>query len=227
MATICTCRINYMLQEQAKRRNYLLPHTAHVSNRNQGGVKASNSIKARLSGLYNGFVRYYDLEIGEIPSHHIRNFIYRYIFHVHLSENAVIYYGAEIRDHSKLYIGKGSIIGDKAILDARNGIEIGENVNFSSQVNIWTEQHDHRDSMFRCNSDDSFRVKIGNRAWIGPNVIILHSVTIGEGAVVAAGAVVTNDVAPFTIVGGVPAKKIGERNNNLTYTFNGNYCPLK
>ena len=94
------------------------------------GVKASNSIKARLSGLYNGFVRYYDLEIGEIPSHHIRNFIYRYIFHVHLSENAVIYYGAEIRDHSKLYIGKGSIIGDKAILDARNGIEIGENVNF-------------------------------------------------------------------------------------------------
>lgn len=47
--------------------------------------------------------------------------------------------------------------------------------------------------------------------WIGANATILKGVTIGEGAVVAAGAVVTKDVAPYTIVGGVPAKYIGDR----------------
>ena len=47
--------------------------------------------------------------------------------------------------------------------------------------------------------------------WIGANATILKGVTVGEGAVVAAGAVVTKDVAPYTIVGGVPAKYIGDR----------------
>lgn len=167
------------------------------------------------------------MEVGNVPSHHIRNFIYKNIFRVRMQQNSIIYYGAEIRNHPKLIIGRGSIIGDNAILDARNGIEIGENVNFSSNVSIWTEQHDHRDPLFRCRSDKSFMVRIGNRAWIGPNVIILHSVTIGEGAVVAAGAVVTKDVPPFSLVGGIPAKKIGERNKDLRYQFDGSYSPLK
>lgn len=112
-------------------------------------------------------------------------------------------------------------IGDKSILDARNGIEIGVNVNFSSNVHIWTEQHYHRDPYFECNSDHSFEVIIENRAWIGPNVTILPKVVIGEGAVVAAGSVVTKNVDPFTIVAGLPAKKIGERNRDLKYVFDG------
>lgn len=134
--------------------------------------------------------------------------------------------GAEIRCHGKLKIGKGSIIGDKALLDARNGISIGKNVSFSSNISIYTEQHDHRDPMFRCNSSDAFSVNIGDRAWIGPNAIILHGVHIGEGAVVAAGSVVTKDVPPFTIVAGVPARKIGLRNKNLCYNFDGKPIPF-
>ena len=66
-------------------------------------------------------------------------------------------------------------------------------------------------------------VKIGDRAWIGPDVTILHSVDIGKGAVVAAGSVVTKNVPPYTIVAGIPAKVIGERNPNLLYEFSGNY----
>lgn len=65
-----------------------------------------------------------------------------------------------------------------------------------------------------------------DRAWIGPNTIILHSVHIGEGAVVAAGAVVTKDVEPYTIVAGIPAKKVGDRNRDLKYEFNGKYSPF-
>lgn len=167
-----------------------------------------------------------DIETGKIPSHHIRRFIYKHIFTVRLADKAVIYYGAEIRSHHKLEIGEGSIIGDNAILDARNGIQIGKNVNFSSGVQIWTEQHAHRDPWFRCLSDSSFKVKIGDRAWIGPRTIILHGVEIGEGAVVAAGAIVTRNVEPYAIVAGVPAKKIGERNHDLRYEFDGSYSPF-
>ena len=173
-----------------------------------------------------GYMRYMDFQTGLIPSHHIRNFIYRRIFLVQMEQKAIIYWGAEIRCHGKLKIGKGSIIGDKALLDARNGISIGKNVSFSSNISIYTEQHDHRDPMFRCNSSDAFSVNIGDRAWIGPNAIILHGVHIGEGAVVAAGSVVTKDVPPFTIVAGVPARKIGLRNKNLCYNFDGKPIPF-
>lgn len=174
----------------------------------------------------DGFIRYMDIQTGHIPSHHIRNFIYKYVFNVQLSPSTVIYYGTEIRSHSNLKLGKGAIIGDNCILDARNGINIGANACLASGVEIWTEQHAHRDPWFRCLSDESYKVNIGQRAWIGPRTIILHSVNVGEGAVVAAGSVVTKDVPPFTIVGGIPAKKIGERNKSLYYEFSGRYTPF-
>lgn len=174
----------------------------------------------------DGYMRYMDIKTGQVPSHRIRRWIYKNIFKVKLSENVVIYYGAEIRNHAKLTIKKGAIIGDKSILDARNGIEIRENACLATGVQIWTEQHAHRDSWFRCMSDESYRVIVGKRAWVGPRTIILHSVEIGEGAVVAAGSVVTKNVPPFTIVGGVPAKEIGKRNNELYYEFNGDYSPF-
>lgn len=200
---------------------------------NSGKKSAPMNVKNRLTihirkvtFYIRGYMRYMDFQTGLIPSHHIRNFIYRRIFLVQMEQKAIIYWGAEIRCHGKLKIGKGSIIGDKALLDARNGISIGKNVSFSSNISIYTEQHDHRDPMFRCNSSDAFSVNIGDRAWIGPNAIILHGVHIGEGAVVAAGSVVTKDVPPFTIVAGVPARKIGLRNKNLCYNFDGKPIPF-
>lgn len=107
-----------------------------------------------------------------------------------------------IRASYNLFIGKGTIIGDKSVLDARRMIVIGENVNFSSGVSLWTDQHDYNDPYFRCMPNKYGPIVIKDRAWIGPGAIILHNVTIGEGAVVAAGAVVTKDVPPFTLVGG-------------------------
>lgn len=182
----------------------------------------SNKKKYRsiINYIY-GYLSYSILQVGNIPSHTIRNFLYRKIYHINMGKKGIIYRHAEIRASYKLHIGEGSIIGDHAILDARYGIYIGKNVNLSSNVSIWTDQHDHRDPWFRCNPDMLGSVVIEDRAWLGPGVIVLTNTTIGEGAVVAAGSVVTKNIAPFSIVGGIPAKEIGKRSKDLRYEFNG------
>ena len=128
-------------------------------------------------------------------------------------------------DYSNIAVGNGTIIGDESKLDGRNGIIIGENVNFSTGVWIWTEQHDMNDPDFRVN-DKGGCVVVGDRAWLSTRTIILPRVQIGEGAVVAAGAVVTRDCEPFSVYGGIPAKKIAERNRNMQYQFSGSHVPF-
>lgn len=185
--------------------------------------RTNNKIKQFLTVVLMSYTRYFIINVGYIPSHLIRRAIYKKVLLVDLRDKATIYYGAEIRDSFNLHIGRGSIIGDKCLLDARNSIFIGENVNFSSNVSVYTQQHDHRRSDFGCSTNVHSKVSINNRAWIGPNVIILPGVTIGEGAVVGAGAVVAKDIEPYSINVGVPAKKIGERTHNINYQFMGSH----
>ena len=77
-------------------------------------------------------------------------------------------------------------------------------------------QHSHDDRDFGVVAAP---VTIGDRAWISFRATVLPGVTVGEGAVVAAGAVVTKDVAPFTLVAGIPAKKIADRSRDLRYVI--------
>lgn len=125
-------------------------------------------------------------------------------------------------------IGEGTIIGDNALLDARSGLRMGKNVNLSSNVSIYTLQHDHRDPYFGCPDPQKKKmsVEIDDRAWLGSNVIVLPGVHIGEGAVCCAGCVVTKDVPPYTVVAGIPAKRVGERPQVLEYEFDGKSCRL-
>ena len=67
-------------------------------------------------------------------------------------------------------------------------------------------------------------VEIDDRVWLGSNVIVLPGVHIGEGAVCCAGCVVTKDVEPYSVVAGIPAKKVSERSRDLIYEFNGKTC---
>lgn len=171
-----------------------------------------------------GVIRYFIISAGTIPSVHFRKWIYIGLG-AHIGEKVVVHYKTEIRCLQNLIIGKGSIIGDNALLDARCGLTIGQNVNLSSNVSIYTLQHDHRDPLFRCNeSQKKMSVEIDDRAWIGSNAIILPGVHIGEGAVCCAGCVVTKDVPPYTVVAGIPAKKVGERPMVLKYEFDGSTC---
>jgi maltose O-acetyltransferase len=95
-------------------------------------------------------------------------------------------------------------------LDGRDKLVIGNHVDFASEVMIYNAQHDINSEKFNAITAP---VIIEDYVFIGPRVIILPGVTIHKGAVVGAGAVVTKDVLEFTIVGGVPAKEIGQRQN--------------
>ncbi len=152
--------------------------------------------------------------LGHFPSQQARKLSLRYLFGADIASSAILYGGFEIRSPRKLKIGANTVIGHHVTLDARGGLTIGKNVNFSSEVMIWTAQHDYRDSEF----GTMFKpVAIGDYVWLGPRCIILPGVTVGEGAVVAAGAVVTKDIEPYTVVGGVPAQKIADRPKGLNY----------
>lgn len=193
-----------------------------VSNINYKKNK-SDRIKSTIHRYINGYLRLSYRYTSEIDFHNIRNFIYKAIYRIKVEKNVVIYHGLNIRDTQNIEIGEGTIIGINSMLDGIGYLKIGRHVNISSNVNIWTGEHDVQSPTFAFKSG---KVVIGDRVWISSNATILPGVTIGEGAVIASGAVVTKDVEPFTIVGGVPAKKIGIRNNDLTYKFIGKKIPL-
>lgn len=172
----------------------------------------------------NGWERYMLFQVGMIPFCHLRKAIYKALG-AEIDEKVTFHFKTEIRGIVDLKVGKGSIIGDNALLDARMGLFIGENVNLSSNVSIYTLQHDHRNPYFGCITHNQ-SVKIGNRAWIGSNVIILPGITIGEGAVCCAGCVVTKDVESYAVMAGIPAKKVNERPHHLKYEFDGSTCRL-
>lgn len=146
--------------------------------------------------------------IGYIPFHHIRRFFYR-LSGIQIGKDSTIHTGARFYDPRNITIGKDSIIGEGVVLDGREKLVIGNHVDIASEVMIYNCDHDIQSTDFRPVSEP---VIIGDYVFIGPRVIIQPGVKIGKGAVVAAGAVVTKNVEDFLIVGGVPAKVIGERN---------------
>jgi len=154
--------------------------------------------------------------LSHFPSHHFRNFILRSLFKLKLKRGAVLYSGFTIRKPNKIFIGKGTVVGYNCELDGRMGLTIGENVNISSDVKFYSLQHDYNCYDFKAVGAP---VIIEDYVWVSVRVIVLPGVTIGKGAVIAAGAVVTKNVEPYSIMGGVPAKKIGERVKDM------NYCP--
>lgn len=160
--------------------------------------------------------------IGWLPFHTLRILLLR-ILKADISWQVGIYRGFEIRSPWKLKIGRGSVVGHNALLDARMGLIIGNNVNISNEVMIWSLHHDYNDVDFASTGN---QVIIEDYVWLCSRAVILPGVTIGKGAVVAAGAVVTRNVMPYTVVGGVPAKQIAKRNENLTYDLSNGVLPI-
>ena len=127
-------------------------------------------------------------------------------------------WGFDVPEHVGMFppfntdFGKNTVVGDRTFINAgckfqdQGGIHIGCDCLIGHNATLCTINHaqdpDRRGDM-------EFRpICIEDKVWLGANVTVLPGVTIGEGAIVAAGAVVTKDVAPRTIVGGIPAKFI-------------------
>jgi maltose O-acetyltransferase len=126
-------------------------------------------------------------------------------------DNITIERGARFSKNLKLKIGSNSGLGKDCYLSGE--ISIGENVMMAPEVVILTQNHIVSDVTEPMNRQGSCNlpVTIGNDVWIGYRVIILPGVSIGNGVVVAAGAVVTKNVPDYAIVGGVPAQIIKYR----------------
>ena len=146
--------------------------------------------------------------VGYVPSHHIRRFFYR-LSGIKIGKSSTIHMGARFYDPRNIEIGQDSIIGEGAVLDGRDKLLIGNHVDIASEVIIYNAEHDVQSEDFNIEKE---AVVVEDYVFIGPRAIILPGVRIGRGAVVAAGAVVTKDVGEFSIVGGVPAQAIGQRN---------------
>ena len=106
-----------------------------------------------------------------------------------------------------VYFPSDLVIGQN-LVDDQGHIQIGDRVAIGPRVTILAMEHANTSKIRHVIGVRMGGVKIGNDCWIGAGVIILSGVTIGECSVVGAGAVVTKDVEPYTIVAGVPARKI-------------------
>jgi acetyltransferase-like isoleucine patch superfamily enzyme len=106
----------------------------------------------------------------------------------------------------KLRIGASCMINDGCRFDTGSPITIGDRVFLGHEVTVLTTTHDIGPHDKRCHGVRSEAVSIGNGAWIGTRALILPGVHVGDGCVIAAGAVVTDPVPDDTLVGGVPAK---------------------
>lgn len=145
--------------------------------------------------------------VADCPLYTVRKALFM-VSGVRIGESSKIHIGARFFNPAGVTIGRGTVVGDHVFLDGRAPLIIGDYVDIASQVLIYNSEHDINTEDFRARE---LPVTIGDYVFVGPRAIILPGVKIGLGAVVAAGAVVTGDVADFTIVGGVPAIVIGKR----------------
>jgi len=141
--------------------------------------------------------------------------ILRFPQNVGVSDNVVIKEGAKIcacNEHATVKIGRNTTIGYYSMIFASDSISIGDDCLIAPFVYIVDSDHQiMRDQLINTQPNDTASIAIGNDVWLGTGAKILKGVKIGDGAVIAAGAVVSKDINEYEIVGGIPAKVIGER----------------
>ena len=139
----------------------------------------------------------------------------RYPGNIKIGSASILKTGAHVcpcNSQALIEIGARTSIGFHTLLYASGQITIGEDCQIAPFVYIVDSDHGKRkDARMNLQPNETKPIIIGKDVWIGAHAVILAGVEIGDGAIVAAGAVVHKDVAPYTIVGGVPGKVIGER----------------
>ena len=125
-----------------------------------------------------------------------------------IGDNVFIGARFAVSDPAKLSIGYNTKLPGKVWIDSAYGVSIGHDVAVNDDLTILSAEHDVNSVTFAGTGEAT---SIGDYAWLPTKIIILPGANVGEGAVVAAGSVVTRPVPPYTIVGGNPAREIGPR----------------
>lgn len=161
----------------------------------------------------------YTLRLNKLVffSNRLRMYVYRKIVGMPIGQDTIIWAGNVFNDAQKFSVGDNCIIGPKNVFLIRGGLQIGNNVNLSGFSFFISQGHDVNDPNM---STKLAPIRIDDDSWVATNATILPGVHIGQGAVVAAGSVVTKDVHPFTVVAGNPARMIKERRRNFQYKLN-------
>lgn len=161
----------------------------------------------------------YNAIISHVPSRRIRHAWLR-LWLGGFGAGTAVQRGCRFLNGRRVAFGDRNVINFGCLLDGRiHHISIGSDVSIGPEATILTLGHDAQSPCFElCGGE----VRIGDHVWIGYRAIIMPGVTIGDGVVVGAGAVVTRDVAPYTIVAGAPAHPIGKRMQDLRYKLDFN-----
>jgi len=188
-----------------------------ITDKNGNKLTGKKALSKVLNRIYNWWLDFklYVIHLVSInvPIHSFRKLVF-VLAGVRVGSGSTVHMGCKFFEPRGVTIGNDTKIGDRAFLDGRAPLVIGDHVDIASEVMIYNSEHDVNDPKFSATCDS---VRICDYVFVGPRAIILPGVKIGKGAVVAAGAVVTKDVSDFMIVGGVPAKVIGERARNVSY----------
>lgn len=186
-------------------------HSAQASNR-QLRAHLPPSLLTALRRLWNRLRGVY-LERGVVLFSGVH--LLRYPRNIRIGSDAVIKSGAHLcpcNAQAGISIGPRTTIGFHTFIYASSKIEIGADCLIAPFVYIVDSDHGTRAGLPINRQPNTARpIRIGNDVWIGAQSLILSGVTIADGAIIAAGSVVREDIAPNTIVGGVPAKIIRVR----------------
>ena len=178
-----------------------------------GGTPQQPSIRRNTLYLYNAYTYGFNLLFGVLEL--LPQFLRRIFFHLifrRLGTGGLIDYKTFFRYPHKMSIGDHSYINHGCCFygSSLDGVEIviGNDVALGPHVKIFTATHDYSTYDLK---DVAASVTVEDNAWVGGGTIILPGVTIGKGAIIGAGSVVTKDVPPFSVAVGNPAKVVRER----------------
>ena len=153
--------------------------------------------------------------ISGVPSYSLRQFWFTRALRNRCDQPVSLHRGLKVFCVGGIHISEDTTVNRDVTLDGRGSLHIGRHVSISEGVKILTAAHDLEAADFRLMLAP---VEVKDWVWIGVNALVLPGVTIGEGAVVAAGSVVTQDVAPYSVVAGNPARFIRTRSVQPAYS---------
>lgn len=153
----------------------------------------------------------FNLVVTHLPLLPLRRAVLR-LWGAQIGKGVKILRGTTVFAPESLVVEDHVNIGFRCVLDARGGLTIGHHTVVASDTHFVTGRHDLRtfDGIFE-------PITVGDHAWLATRATVLGGTTIGRGAVVAACALVREDVPAMTVVGGIPAKQIGTRESELDY----------